>query len=370
MPQTEFIPVSEPALIGNEKKYVLDCIESNWISSTGKYVNEFEKQFADFCRVKHAISCCNGTAALHIALLAFGVGPGDEVIVPNLTFVATANAVLYCGAKPVFIDVNEKTWTLDVNLIKGLITKKTKAIIPVHLFGHPADLDPILELARDHGFFVLEDAAESHGAEYNNQVVGGIGDIGTFSFYGNKIMTTGEGGMVVTNNDAFAASMRLYKGQGMSPENRYWFPQLGYNYRMTNIQAAIGFAQLENIDVHLKKRKEIAGWYNTYLNSIPDIILQPQMTWATNVYWMNNIILGKSHKIDRDRFMLLLKERNIDSRPFFYPMHTLPYFQQNTEKKFPISEFVGSRGTTLPTYTNLTEDSVKYISEQIFDILK
>ncbi|HEX5576551.1 MAG TPA: DegT/DnrJ/EryC1/StrS aminotransferase family protein, partial [Gemmatimonadales bacterium] len=232
---SRFIPVAAPMLVGNEKAYVLDCLDSSWISSAGQYVSRFEAAFADFCGVKHAVACCNGTAALHVALSALGVGPGDEVIVPTLTFVATANAVIQCGARPVFVDSEPETWNIDPALIEAKITPRTKGIIVVHLYGHPAEMESIVSTARRHGLFVVEDAAEAHGAEHNGRRVGSLGDVGIFSFFGNKIITTGEGGMVTTSDDTLAARVRQLKAQGIDPNRRYWYPVIGYNYRMTNV---------------------------------------------------------------------------------------------------------------------------------------
>jgi len=272
------IPVSQPALIGREKEYVLDCLESNWISSNGKYIGLFEEKFADYLGVKHAIACCNGTAALHVALLALGIGSGDEVIVPTFTYVATANAVVYTGATPVLADCEADTWNIDPAGLEALITPKTRAIIPVPLYGHPCDMDPIMELAKKHGLHVIEDAAEALGARYKGRLCGSMVEISTFSFYGNKTITTGEGGMIVTDNDELADRIRLLKGQGMDPNRRYWFPIVGHNYRMTNIQAAIGLAQLENIDLFLGKRGQIAGWYRDALSGIKGSSLFRQLS--------------------------------------------------------------------------------------------
>jgi len=288
------IPVAAPALVGNEKKYVMDCLDSSWISSNGQYIERFESAFAEFCKVKHALSCANGTAALHLALLALGIGPEDEVIVPTLTFVATANAVMYCGARPVFVDSEPETWNLDPMLLEQCISSRTRAIIVVHLYGHPVDMDQVIAVARKHGLFIIEDAAEAHGAEYKGQRVGSLGDIATFSFYGNKIVTTGEGGMVVTNHDELASRVRQLKGQGMAPGRRYWFPMVGYNYRMTNIEAAIGLAQLEKVDWHLSRRREIATEYSHFLKRIPGISMQPEKEWARNAYWMISIVLNEN----------------------------------------------------------------------------
>src|ERR1041384_62037 len=274
------VSVSAPMLVGNEKAYVLDCLESSWISSSGEYVERFESSFADFCEARYAISCCNGTVALHLALVALGVGPGDEVIVPTLTFIATANAVTYCGAKPVFVDVDPDSWTIDPSRIQEKITSRTRGIILVHLYGHPCDLDPILSLASRHNLFVVEDAAEAHGAEYKGRKVGALADIGIFSFYGNKVMTTGEGGMLTTNDSAIANKARLLRGQGMDPQSRYWHEVIGFNYRMTNVAAAIGLAQLEKIDWHLSRRAEVNNYYRELLADFPGVSWQADKEWA------------------------------------------------------------------------------------------
>jgi len=366
-----FIPVSAPTLAGNEKTYVLDCLETNWISSLGKYIEQFEDAFAAFCGVKHAISCCNGTAALHVALLAMGVGPGDEVIVPTLTFVATANAVNYCGARPVMVDSEAETWNMDPTKIEQRITSRTKGIIAVHLYGHPADMDPILSIARKHHLFVLEDAAEAHGAEYKKVKVGALGDVATFSFYGNKIITTGEGGMIVTNDPTIAARVRQLKGQGMDPKKRYWFPMIGYNYRMSNIAAAIGLAQLEKIDYHIARRRELAEHYMSELARIPGFSIQPEKVWARNVYWMTSAVLEENLPITRNDLMAKLAEVGIETRPFFCPMHTLPMYQKDgASMSFPVADRLSKTGLNLPSSASLSKEDVNYVCAQIFRIFQ
>ena len=365
------IPVAAPALIGNERKYVLDCLETSWISSNGEYIGRFEKAFAEFCGTRSALACANGTVALHVALLGLGVQAGDEVIVPSLTYVATANAVSYCGATPVLVDSEPVTWNMDPSQIDALITPRTKGIIVVHLFGHPVDMDPVMEIAEQHGLFVLEDAAEAHGAEYKGRRVGSIGHAATFSFYGNKIITTGEGGMVVTNDDALAARVRQLKGQGMQPGSRYWFPVVGYNYRMTNIEAAIGLAQLEDIDWHLARRRENAEWYFEFLKDCDRVRLQPEMPWARNVYWINSVVLDESVPLGRDEVMEALADQGIESRPFFYPMHVLPIYQGIAGPAgYPVADALSSRGINLPSSANLTREDVRYVSECLTAILQ
>ena len=284
-------------------EYVRDCLESTWISSNGSYIDRFERGFAEYCGVQHALSCANGTVALHLALLALGIGPGDEVICPTLTYVATANCVSYCGATPVFVDSELETWNIDPERVIEAFTPRTRAIIVVHLYGHPAKMDVLLDAARERGIAVIEDAAEAHGALYNGRVVGGLGDIATFSFYGNKILTTGEGGMVVTDDDELASRVRLLKGQGQDPARRYWFPVVGFNYRMTNIAAAIGLAQLENVDWLVARRRENLLWYRELLGENSRLVLSPEAAWATSVHWMSCAVLQTGGATERDEIM-------------------------------------------------------------------
>jgi perosamine synthetase len=359
------IQVANAVLNGNEKKYVNDCLDTGWISSNGKYVEEFEKKFANFCGTKFSISCCNGTVALHLSLLGHKVGPGDEIIMPCLTYIATANAVRYCGAKPVFIDSDAETWNINPALIEEKISDRTRGIIVVHLYGHPVDMDPVLKIARDNNLFVIEDAAEAHGALYKNKIVGSLGDTGSFSFYGNKIITTGEGGMITTSDQHLADTMRTLKGQGVDPDRRYWHPVIGYNYRMTNIEAAIGLAQLENISWHLRRRREIADLYNKYLAGLHDSIQLPvEKKWAKHAFWMYSVLLKDTVHLSRDEFMTELQDAGIETRPVFYPMHILPPYLEK-DARYPVAEKISCRGINLPTHAGLTEEDIRYISETI-----
>lgn len=364
---TRHYPMAEPAFVGNERNYVLDCIDSSWVSSIGKYIEMFEAGLADVTGSKHAIACMNGTVALHLAMLANNIGPGDEVIVPSLTYVATANAVAYCGARPVFADVDPDSWTLDAEDVVRHITPRTKGIIAVHLFGHPCDMGRIKAIAHQHGLFVVEDAAEAIGAEYLGRPVGSLGDIGMFSFFGNKIITTGEGGAVTLNDDALSRHIRMLKGQGMDPDRRYWFPIIGYNYRMTNIQAAIGYAQLEKFEWHVAQRIRVANSYYSFLKDYANLFRLPvQKSWAKNVYWMYNVILTPNVVSARDDVIRDLAGRGVETRPMFYPMHTLPPYQHlQPNDNFPVSTEVGARGITLPTYSSLTTEDVEYIATQV-----
>lgn len=366
---SNFYPVAKPILNGNEKKYVADCIDSTWISSAGSYIEKFEEKFAEFCGVKYAISVMNGTVALHLALLAIGVKPGDEVIVPTFTYVATANSVKYVGAKPVFVDCDPLTWNIDTEKIKQAITPKTKGIIVVHIYGQPCEMDEIRHIAEENKLFLIEDAAEAHGALYHGRKVGSLSDIATFSFFGNKIITTGEGGMVLTNNEILAAKMRQLKGQGMDPKRRYWFPIIGYNYRMTNVQAALGLAQLENIEWHLSQRERVYLTYRKYLSSREDIIFQGELNDTKSSYWMISVIIDKPG-LNRDLLMKKMLEHGIETRPFFYPMHILPPYKRTSRNQtFPVADSIYGRGINLPSYGTLTEEDIQYIANTLCKIL-
>jgi perosamine synthetase len=365
-----WIPVASPTLSGNEKAYVMDCMESGWISSAGKYVEKFEAAFAEFCGTKHAISCCNGTAALHLSLLALGVGPGDEVIVPTLTFVATANAVTYCGARPIFVDSEAEAWTLDPALIEAKITPRTRAIIAVHLYGHPAHMCALESIAHRHNLFLIEDAAEAHGASYQGRSVGSLGDLAAFSFYGNKIIATGEGGMVVTDDDMLARRAAQFRGQGQDFERRYWFPIIGYNYRMMNLPAAIGLAQLERVNWNLQRRSEIAAWYREELLDVPGVTWQAEKEWARHAHWLFSIILNDEVHADRDAVMAYLEKRGIETRPIFYPMHILPpYLELARNEAYPVAERLARRGLSLPTWAGLTREDVSFVCDAVRECL-
>jgi perosamine synthetase len=362
----EFIPVSLPSLGGNEKLYVDACLESTWISSIGEFIDRFETRFAEYCRTKHAISCCNGTVALHLALLGLGVGPGDDVLVPSLTYVATVNAVKYCGATPVFVDSDRETWNISPDDIRRKISPRTKAIIPVHLYGKPAPMEEIIGLAADHGIKVVEDAAEAVGATYRGRPVGSIGDLATFSFFGNKIITCGEGGMVLTNDDQLASRIRQLKGQGQDPARRYWFPIVGYNYRMTNIEAAIGLAQLERVEDYLTARDEIAGWYRSALEGMANLMLPASHKDERAVCWLFSVVFDEETGNLRDRVAARLKEEGVDSRPFFYPCHTLPpYAETGSLSGCENAEWLGRRGLSLPTWVGLKRDQIIRICDSI-----
>jgi len=353
------IPVAEPVLGEEELNNVVEAVKSGWISSKGKFVSEFEEEFARYCGVKHGVATANGTVALHLALVALGIGEGDEVIVPTLTFVATANAVRYTGAKPVFIDSHPDYWCLDPQKIEEAISSRTRAIIPVHLYGHPCDMDAINDIAKKHNLYIIEDAAEAHGAEYKGKKVGSFGDIACFSFYGNKLITTGEGGMCLTDDEALAEKMKILRSHGMNPNKRYWHDVIGFNYRMTNLQAAVGVAQLKKLDRFITRKREIAKTYNALLEDIKGINLPPEMPWAKNVYWMYSVLVTEEFGIDRDNWARELEAKGIETRPFFIPVHLMPHYNQG--KIFLAAEELSQKGINLPSSIKLTELEIKSI---------
>lgn len=354
------IAIANPVFNGKEKEYLNECIDTGWISSNGRFIQEFEEKFAKYCGVKYALAAANGTVTLHLILLAMGIGAGDEVIMPTLTYIATANAVRYCGGKPIFIDSDPKTWNLDVNAIEAKITSKTKAIIVVHLYGLPADMEAILKIASEYNLMVIEDAAEAHGALYHGKRVGSLGDAGSFSFFGNKIITCGEGGMVTTNNAVLYEKMRVLRSQGVDPQKKYWHSLVGYNYRMTNMQAAVGLAQLENIEWHLNQRKRVADIYKKYLCDMVDLVeIQKVPEDVSHVYWMNSVILNNS-RINRDEIMRRMEESGIEMRPLFYPMHIMPPYNHD-KVVAPIAEGLSKNGINLPTHAQLDEEDIDYI---------
>lgn len=362
-----FIPISKPSISQLEIDYVTDAVTSTWVSSLGPYIDRFEAEFATFCGVKHAIAVSNGTVALHLVLHMYGIGKDDEVIMPNLSFIATANSVLYTGAKPIFSDIDPYSLCMDPSDIEHRITAKTKAIMPVHLYGHPADMNSINTIAKKHGLLVIEDAAEAHGASIGNHRVGSLGDCATFSFYGNKNMTTGEGGMITTNDDELAKRCRYLRDHAMSKEKRYWHTEMGFNYRMTNIQAALGCAQLERIEELMRERQRIFKIYEDNLADFGGVKLNRTETWATNSYWLICAEIEGINEIQRDELIVKLKEKNIDSRPYFYPMSLMPYIQ--TDSNTPVTFNVFTRGINLPTFVDLSSDEIYYICNALKSLL-
>jgi perosamine synthetase len=362
-----FIPISKPSITEEEISYGTDAIRSTWISSLGKYIDEFERGFANFSDTKYGIALMNGTVAIQLALEAAGVKAGDEVIVPDLSFVATANAVLYIGAKPVFIDIDPFNLCMDPERIEEAITPHTRAIIPVHLYGHPADMQRINKIAEEHGLLVIEDAAEAHGATINGRRVGSWGICGTFSFYGNKNITTGEGGMITTNDKKLYQRCKFLRDHAMSSTKRYWHPERGYNFRMTNIQAAIGCAQLRRIEEIIQAKRRIFSIYSEALKG-SSIILNRTRPWATNAYWLMTARIKGLSEVNRDELIVRLKDRGVDSRPFFYPMSSLPYLPDT--KNTPVSYEIFKEGINLPTYVDLTEEDIQFVCQNLLSVLE
>lgn len=367
------IPVSKPALDGKELAYVTEAIESSWISSTGEFVQRFEEEFARICEAKYALSVCNGTVALHLALLGLDVRPGDEVIVPSLTYVATANAVRYVGAEPVFVDVDPYTWCIDPDQVEQRITARTRGIIPVHLYGNPADMNRLRHIAQIHGLWIVEDAAEAHYARYDGKAVGALGNIGTFSFYGNKILTCGEGGAVVFNDDALAVRLRALRGQGMDPDRRYYHPIVGYNYRLTNLACAILCAQIERGETIMAHRRQIFEWYDGILRELDGEWLgwqafDPAMVeTAPWIYTALFDVVGV-----RDRVADDLAGAGIETRPLFVPVHRMPPYREQSQRRgehLPVTDDLSARGLCLPTYPGLRYEDVEEICTRICAVI-
>jgi len=366
------IPIAKPNLGNEELKNVIEAVKSTWISSKGKFIEEFEVEFAKYCGMKFGIATANGTVALHLALKASGIKKGDEVLIPDLSFIATANTVVYCNAKPVFVDSHPNYWCIDPAKIEEKITPKTKAIIPVHLYGHPCDMDFIMEIAEKYNLTIIEDAAEAHGSEYKSKKCGSFGDLNCFSFFANKLITTGEGGMCLTNNEELAEKMRILRDHGMNKEKRYWYDVIGFNYRMTNLQAAVGVAQLQKINQYIEKKKKISKWYKEGLKNFADegtITLHPEMSWAKCTYWMYSILLNDVDKKSRDKFACALLMEGIETRPFFYPLHILPPYKI-IDNSLKIAEDLSSRGLNLPSSTTLNKMDVDFIVNTIKKIIK
>lgn len=366
------IPVYEPPLNGNEKKYVNDCLDLNWISSGGKYNKLFEKEFASYCGVKYGICVPSGTAALHLAVSTLGIKEGDEVIIPNFTMMACPLSVIYTGAKPVFVDAEPQTFNIDPEKIEEKITERTKAIMPVHIYGHPCDMDKIQRIAKKHNLYIIEDAAEAHGALYKGKKVGSFGHMSAFSFYSNKIVTTGEGGIVITDNEKLAERARWLANFCFDKERRYVHEEIGFKYPFTNLQAAIGLAQLEKIEEIIRRKREISYKYNELLKDIPGIRTPFESKDVRNVYWMYGILIKKEFGVERDEVKKQLFENGIDSRFFFTGMHKQPPLKKfiSQQDKFPVSEMLEKEGLYLPSSPKLTDDQLKYIASILRKIQK
>ena len=364
--------VSKPVLCGNEKRYVLDALDAGWISSNGAYLQKFEQAIAKTLGVDECLCACNGTAALHLACLALGLKPGDEVIVPSLTYVASANAIAYCGATPVFADCDPASWNATSELIEKVWTSRTVGVLAVHLYGMPTDIEAIAQLCRKRGAWLLEDCAESLGATVSGKPTGSFGDAATFSFYGNKTISTGEGGALYVRDPERRRHARMLRGQGMDLNRRYWHPILGYNYRMTNIAAAIGLGQIEMIDFHLGERRRIASRYLENLRPLAAeglLRLPVQIDGYDSTYWLFSVVLSSGGEERRARIMRHLgDDYGIETRPFFVPMHHLPMYSSG--QSLPNTEFLAAHGINFPTYTGLSDGDVDEICRALAQVLR
>lgn len=351
------IPVYQPCLDGKEKEYVLDCLESNWISSRGAYIKRFEDAFSSYLGIQHSISVSNATVGLHLALVTLGIGEGDEVIVPTFTYIASVSTISQTGARPVFVDSLFPTWQMDPEQVKKKITPRTKAIMAVHLYGHPCDMDALTAIAKEAGIFLIEDCAEAMGSQFQDKNVGTFGDISVFSFFGNKTITTGEGGMLVTNNETLWEKAYHYRMHGLAKYREYWHDVLGYNYRMTNICAAIGLAQLENIAEKIARKRKLAFSYMEKLKDVP-VTFHSETEKVFHTFWMVSILTETP--AEREELRTFLQHEGIETRPTFYPVHTMPMFSQKY-MKMPVAEILGHNGINLPSFPALTGEQLDEI---------
>lgn len=369
----DFIPVNEPLLNGNEKKYLLECIETGWISSEGPFVREFEERFARRVGRNHGIATANGSGALDIAIQALRLGPGDEVILPSFTIISCAAAVVRAGATPVLVDAEPHTWNMDVSQVALKITSRTRAIMVVHIYGLPVDMDPLLELARSHDLKIIEDAAEMHGQTYRGKPCGSFGDISTFSFYPNKLVTTGEGGMLVCNDQGLAERCRELRNLCFRQERRFVHEELGWNYRMTNLQAALGLAQLERLDEFVEIKRAMGRRYSELLSDFSCLELPvSSCNFADNIYWVFGVVLKDEVPIDAAEAMKSLALHGIGTRPFFWPMHQQPVFEKRglfVDEVYPVSERIARRGFYIPSGLALTESQMNQVHSALRKVL-
>jgi len=375
------IPVNEPLLGENELKYVNECMQTGWISSSGRFIKDFEEAWASYCGMKYGIAVSNGTTALQVAVACLDLQPGDTVIMPAFTIISCALAVIYGGGTPVLVDCDPVTWCMDVSQVESKITNHTRAIMPVHIYGHPVDMDPLLALAKQHDLIVIEDAAEAHGVSYLSErdstnptwrQCGGLGHLSCFSFYANKLITTGEGGMVLTKDAAFAERARSLRNLGFRSDKRFYHTELGYNYRLTNIQSAIGLAQVERIDDIVAKKRWIGQVYTEQLREIPGLQLPVEQPWAKQVYWMYGIVLDETSGMDASGFARRLQELGVDTRPFFFCMHQQPVFRNRgmfEGETYPVAERLANQGLYLPSGIALEEDQIKRVCESVKKVL-
>ena len=376
---SRMIPVNEPLLNGNEAKYLAECIETGWISSEGPFVGKLEDGMAAIGGQRHGIAVVNGSAALELAIAALGIGPGDEVILPTFTIIACAAAITRAGATPVVVDCEPLTWNMDPSQIEDRITQRTKAIMVVHIYGLPVDMDPVMDIAQRHGLRIIEDSAEQIGQVYRSgkcptsRMIGSFGDIATFSFYPNKHVTTGEGGMVLTSDDALAEKCRYLRNLCFGRKHRFIHEDLGWNFRMSNLQAAVGVAQMERLPQTLEKKRRIGAWYNELLADIADLDRLPARTaYAENIHWVYGVVLRDSVRFDAEEAMKRIGELGIGTRPFFWPMHEQPVFRKMGlfgSMSCPVAERIARRGFYIPSGVALTRDQAEQVASAMQYIL-
>jgi perosamine synthetase len=370
--RSNLIPVSEPLIGDNVLPLVRECIETGWISSDGRFVQEFERKWSSYCGAEHGIAVSNGTAALAIAVAALKLEPGSEIIMPSWTIISCAIAIIEAGCIPVLVDCESDTWCMNLGEVESKISPRTRAVMPVHMFGHPVDMRRLIALASKHDLFIIEDAAEAHGAEVAGRRVGAIGDMGCFSFYANKIVTTGEGGMVVTNNRQFAERLRSLRNLGFRSDRRFFHTEIGHNYRLTNLQAAVGVAQLARVEKHIAKKRWIAASYRDRLNGLKHLALPIERDWAKNVYWMYGLVLDDHVPFEAVEFARRLANEGVDTRPFFWCMHEQPVLQAKglfEGQTYPVSERLARRGLYIPSGLTLTKSQIDRVSEAIVRVL-
>jgi len=366
------IPVNEPRFGGRELEYVSECVQSGWVSSSGRFISEFEDLWAAYCGRQYGIAVSNGTAALQVAVAALDLQSGDEVIIPTFTIISCALAVIRNGGVPVLVDSDPRTWCMDVNQVQDKITSKTRAIMPVHIYGHPVDMYPLLDIAYDHGLAVVEDAAEAHGANYLGHICGSFGDLSIFSFYANKLVTTGEGGMVLTNDARLADRVRSLRNLCFLPERRFYHEEMGFNFRMTNLQAALGLAQLERMDEIIAHKRWVGQEYTRRLKDITVLQLPVEEPWARNVYWMYGMVLSEETGMNASQFTQRLKEMGVDTRPFFLGMHEQPVFHKRglfLDECYPVAERISRQGLYLPSGLALTEEQLEEVCTVTREVL-
>lgn len=369
---TAFIPVNEPLIGELEREYVADCMATGWISSEGAYVKRFEEAWAAYCGVRHGVAISNGTTALFAAVAALRLEPGSEVIIPSFTIIGCALAVIEAGLVPVLVDCDPQTWCMDVEEVERRITPRTRAVMAVHIYGHPVDMDALGAVAARHGLAVVEDAAEAHGATVRGRRTGGLGDIGCFSFYANKIVTTGEGGMVVTDDDTLTERVRSYRNMAFRLDRRFLHTEVGYNHRLTNVQAAIGLGQVETIADRVRRKREIGRRYTELLTGCEGIELPVEEQWAENVYWMYGVVVDESLGLDAASFAERLRERGVDTRPYFLGMHEQPVLQARglfANERYPVTERIARQGLYLPSGLTLTDDQIATVAAAVRDAL-